>query len=227
MSMIKALIYLQFWEKPGMENFKNLILDEEKRLKTLIENSEKVFSSEKQIREKIAQEIKRLRNEKLETLDFNEKNKIEEEIKKLQIKSSRYIFQDPAVLRSPYFGILELLDTKLGKLAYKIGKKTIFGENGNVSVIDWREAPVSRLFYEYESDEDYDEDIRGQERTGQIKLKRRVGIKNRELRSISEKNKTLITVSYTHLTLPTILLVQISVVAVSLKKKTLQDKDSR
>eukprot|EP00831_Metopus_contortus_P074885 TRINITY_DN6844_c0_g1_i5.p1 TRINITY_DN6844_c0_g1~~TRINITY_DN6844_c0_g1_i5.p1 ORF type:complete len:145 (-),score=37.35 TRINITY_DN6844_c0_g1_i5:3-437(-) len=35
----------------------------------------------------------------------------------------------------------------------------------------------------------------------------------------------LIPVSYTHLTLPTILLVQISVVAVSLKKKTKQEAD--
>ncbi|MDY0360752.1 MAG: 3'-5' exonuclease [Desulforegulaceae bacterium] len=175
-----------------MELFKNIISDEETRLKNLIENSKKVFSDEKKTRENIAEEIKQLRKEKLETLDFNEKNKIEEDIKRLQIKSSRYIFQDPAVLRSPYFGILELLDSKLGRLSYKIGKKTIFGENGKVSVIDWREAPISRLFYEYESGEDYDEDIRGQERSGEIKLKRRVGIKNKELKSISEKKTTLV-----------------------------------
>jgi DNA helicase-2/ATP-dependent DNA helicase PcrA len=174
-----------------MDKFEDIISAEEKRLKDLIEKSEKIFSEEKEIREKIAKEIKQLRKEKLELLDFNEKNKIEEDIKKLQIKSSRYVFQDPAVLRSPYFGILELDDNDLGNLSYKIGKKTIFGENGEVSVIDWREAPISRLFYEYESQETYDEDIRGQERSGEIKLKRRVSIKNRELKSIAENNFTI------------------------------------
>ncbi|MDY0133105.1 MAG: UvrD-helicase domain-containing protein [Desulforegulaceae bacterium] len=175
-----------------MEKFKNIISTEEKNLKDLIEVSEKVFSEEKSIREKISQEIKQLRREKLELLDFNEKNKIEKEIIRLQLQSSRYIFQDPKILRSPYFGILELEDHQLGKLSYKIGKKTIFGKDGEISVIDWREAPISRLFYEYESGEEYDEDIRGMERSGTINLKRRVGIKNRDLKSISEKDFTLV-----------------------------------
>lgn len=174
-----------------MDKFEQIISCEEKRLKDLIEESEKVFLEEKSVKEKIAGEIKQLRSEKLEAMDFNEKNKIEEQIKQLKLKSSRYIFQDLSILRSPYFGVLELEDNLLGRLSYKIGKKTVFGKDGKVSVIDWREAPVSRLFYEYESGENYDEDIRGQERNGKIIFKRRLGIKNRELKSISEKNITL------------------------------------
>eukprot|EP00831_Metopus_contortus_P029137 TRINITY_DN24009_c0_g1_i1.p1 TRINITY_DN24009_c0_g1~~TRINITY_DN24009_c0_g1_i1.p1 ORF type:complete len:142 (+),score=31.44 TRINITY_DN24009_c0_g1_i1:1-426(+) len=45
-------------------------------------------------------------------------------------------------------------------------------------------------------------------------------VKNNFLERIKQSTKKQIPVSYTHLTLPTILLVQISVVAVSFKKKT-------
>jgi DNA helicase-2/ATP-dependent DNA helicase PcrA len=174
-----------------MSQFNNIIETEEKRVQELIQETLEVMEEDKKHGKSLSSEISDLRKEKLEVNDFSEKNRIEKRIQELYKKSSLYIFQDEKILRSPYFGVLELLDDSLGDLSYKIGKKTIFGKNGSVSVIDWREAPVSRLFYEYEKDEDYDEDIRGKERSGKISLKRRVSIKNRELKSVSEDNIVL------------------------------------
>ncbi|MGM0418873.1 MAG: UvrD-helicase domain-containing protein [Thermodesulfobacteriota bacterium] len=174
-----------------MSEFNNIIETEENRLKGLIKETLEVIEEDKKHRQSLSSEISELRKEKLEVNDFSEKNRIEQRIQDLYKKSSLYIFQDEKILRNPYFGVLELSDDLLGDLSYKIGKKTIFGKNSKVSVIDWREAPVSRLFYEYEKDEEYDEDIRGKERSGKISLKRRISIQNRELKSVSEEDIVL------------------------------------
>lgn len=175
-----------------MENFLDISAHEEKRLKDLINQMEEVFEQDKKIRAKISDDISKLRQDKLDAHEFDEKNAIEKKIEELHQKSSLYIFQEPKILRSPYFGVLELKDNSIGDLSYKIGKKTIFGKDGNVSVVDWREAPISRLFYEYETGDDYDEDIRDQERTGLVDVRRSVVIKDRDLKSISEKETTLL-----------------------------------
>ena len=182
-SKIISGIYL---EKQTMEDFLQTALNEETRLENLINEMEKVFQDDKKIQQEISKEISTLRQEKLDTEDFLEKNKIEEKINELYKKSSLYLFQDPKILRKPYFGVLELDDDKLGRLPYKIGKKTIFGKDGKVSVIDWREAPISRLFYEYDAGENYDEDIRDLERSGKVAVKRSLEITNRELKNIRD-----------------------------------------
>ncbi len=59
-------------------------------------------------------------------------------------------------------------------------------------VLDWREAPISRLYYEYEVEEEYDEEIRGRERTGTISAKRQVDTAGGELRQIMERGILLV-----------------------------------
>ena len=174
-----------------MNDFLDIANQEEDRLKNLISEMEEVFDQDKKIRMDISSNISSLRKEKLEAQDYLEKNKIEEKINELHKKSTCYLFQDSKVLRNPYFGILQLEDDSLGGLSYKIGKKTIFGKGGTVSVIDWREAPISRLFYEYEAGEKYDEDIRNQERSGIVSKKRQLTISSRNLKVIREKGLLL------------------------------------
>ena len=175
-----------------MKKFNTLISREENRLQNLLSTIFKVINEEENIKKSMSEEIKKLRKEKLESNSYSEKNNIEAKIEKIYSKYSTYCFHDIKILRAPYFGVIDLEDDKFGALSYKIGKNTIFGESGKVEVIDWREAPVSRLFYEYDSGESYDEDIRDIERTGIIKSKTKLGISKKVLLSISEGQTNLI-----------------------------------
>lgn len=101
-------------------------------------------------------------------------------------------FQDGQVLSRPYFGILEIEDDALGKLSYSLGRQSFFDRKGKAIVIDWREAPISRLYYEYEAGELYDEEIRGRDRSGVVRLKRQVETNGTELKKIAEKGTFLL-----------------------------------
>lgn len=55
-------------------------------------------------------------------------------------------------------------------------------------IIDWRKAPISRLYYDYEEGDEYDDEIAGVERQGEIRLKRAYRGRLGELSSIDLKD---------------------------------------
>src|SRR5690606_7026381 len=69
--------------------------------------------------------------------------------------------------RSPYFGrlVLEEGDRKREVL---IGRSTYLDSKTGIRIVDWRDAPVSRLYYRYEEGDEYDEEFGGREVTGEI-----------------------------------------------------------
>lgn len=165
---------------------------EEKRLATTISEMRRTLAGEVEDRRALNEELAAFRKEKLVSQDWKEKNAIEEEMGKVRARMAGRSYQDTRVLLKPYFGILEMEDDDLGGLSYCLGKGTFHGESGKVLVIDWRDAPISRLYYEYDAGEAYDEDIRGRERNGVISAKRQVEITGGNLQSISEKGMTLV-----------------------------------
>jgi DNA helicase II / ATP-dependent DNA helicase PcrA len=87
------------------------------------------------------------------------------------------------LLTSPYFARVVLEEAEGSRtriIEYKLGKKTHLDS----SIIDWKNAPLARLFYEYEEGEEYLEDIRGRERTGKILRKHKVKINEANLISL-------------------------------------------
>jgi DNA helicase II / ATP-dependent DNA helicase PcrA len=82
---------------------------------------------------------------------------------------------------SPYFGHLRLeengehLDILLGKATWL---------HGGVTIVDWRHAPVSRIFYRYKQGEPYEEQIAGRERSGEVLARRTLTIRDQVLRRI-------------------------------------------
>lgn len=58
-------------------------------------------------------------------------------------------------------------------------------------IIDWRKAPISKLFYNYEEGDDFAEDIQGREREGIIKLKRSFQGKMNKLNVIETAQGTI------------------------------------
>lgn len=84
----------------------------------------------------------------------------------------------------PYFARLEVQEERASgpvRLDYKIGFET----NLDCRIIDWRDAPLSKLFYHYEEGEEYWEEIHSHERTGIIAGKIRVDIKDSTLVQVS------------------------------------------
>ena len=78
-------------------------------------------------------------------------------------------------IRSPYFGRMLLKEGERQR-EVMIGRSTYLDTQSGIRIVDWRDAPVSRLYYRYEEGDDYDEEFGGREVYGEVVLKRRVNI---------------------------------------------------
>jgi len=102
-----------------------------------------------------------------------------------QLRTSR---ERPRVApESPYFGHLRLRE-KGREWNVCLGKATFI--QGDVSIVDWRNAPVSQLFYRYEQGDEYDEELVGRARTGTIVVRRTVTIRDASLRRVDAPEGT-------------------------------------
>ena len=93
------------------------------------------------------------------------------------------------MLDKPYFARFEVEEEQRGalrKIEYKLG----FTANSDCRIMDWRKAPVSKLYYDYQEGEDYCEEIQGQERSGRVTLRHALEIKGGKLSKISAKGRT-------------------------------------
>jgi DNA helicase-2/ATP-dependent DNA helicase PcrA len=104
---------------------------------------------------------------------------------------------DPA---SPYFGrlILEEDDPKARngqgtrRREVLIGRGTFLDPKTGIRIVDWRDAPVSRIYYRYEEGDDYDENFGGREIEGQVLTRRSLSISDGRLRRIGCPQGTFI-----------------------------------
>jgi len=91
---------------------------------------------------------------------------------------------------SPYFAHLRLReDGRERDLC--LGRAT-FIEHG-VRIVDWRNAPISKLYYRYGQGEDYEEEVAGRLRTGEVVARRAVTIRHGRLERIEAPEGTFIT----------------------------------
>ena len=77
------------------------------------------------------------------------------------------------LLKQPYFARVRYKE-KGREVEFKLGLAS-FPE---MRIIDWRKAPISTLYYDYEEGEEYDDEIAGRDRQGVVTLKR--GYQGRE-----------------------------------------------
>jgi len=86
--------------------------------------------------------------------------------------------------KSPYFGHLALEEN--GKRRdVLIGRGTYLDSKSGIRIVDWRDAPVSRLFYRYEEGDDYDEVFGDREVSGTVAIRRSLTIVDATLRRVS------------------------------------------
>jgi DNA helicase-2/ATP-dependent DNA helicase PcrA len=95
----------------------------------------------------------------------------------------------PVDRKSPYFGHLRLSES--GKRRdVLIGARSYVEPGGGVQIVDWRNAPVSRLFYRYEEGDGYEERLGDRLVEGEILARRTVAIVEAELRRVASPEGT-------------------------------------
>ena len=85
--------------------------------------------------------------------------------------------------RSPYFGRLVLSENDRRREVL-IGRSTYLDTQSGIRIVDWRDAPVSRLYYRYQEGDDYSENFGGRETEGEIVTRRSLTIAEGQLRRI-------------------------------------------
>ncbi|HXJ33364.1 MAG TPA: ATP-binding domain-containing protein [Candidatus Eisenbacteria bacterium] len=82
---------------------------------------------------------------------------------------------------SPYFAHLRLRENRAVQ-EILIGKTTRLLPG--YPIVDWRNAPISRVFYRYRQGEEYEEEIAGRVKEGVVLARRTVSIRDRQLRRV-------------------------------------------
>jgi len=87
---------------------------------------------------------------------------------------------DPA---SPYFAHLGLREEGKRREVL-VGKRGFVDRQSGVQIVDWRNAPISQVYYRYEEGDDYDEEIAGRRLSGVVEVRRNLSIMGGRLRRI-------------------------------------------
>jgi DNA helicase-2/ATP-dependent DNA helicase PcrA len=97
--------------------------------------------------------------------------------------------QLPVDITSPYFAHIRLREHGKCKDVL-VGKRGFIDRQSNVQIVDWRNAPVSRIYYRYEEGDDYEEEIAGRRVEGFVEARRNVSIARSNLRRIGAPQGT-------------------------------------
>jgi DNA helicase-2/ATP-dependent DNA helicase PcrA len=97
--------------------------------------------------------------------------------------------QLPVDITSPYFAHIRLREHGRSKDVL-VGKRGFIDRQSNVQIVDWRNAPVSRIYYRYEEGDDYEEEIAGRRVEGLVEARRNVSIARSNLRRIGTPQGT-------------------------------------
>jgi Superfamily I DNA and RNA helicases len=91
--------------------------------------------------------------------------------------------------RSPYFGHLRLRERVAGRGEVErdvfIGRATFTDPRTRIAIVDWRNAPVSQLYYRYSEGSDYEETFGEREVEGDVLVRRTVTIQDGTLLRIA------------------------------------------
>ena len=93
----------------------------------------------------------------------------------------------PVDVQSPYFAHLRLKLSEKGKTRVSdvlIGKRGLIDRQAGVQIVDWRDAPVSQIYYRYDEGDDYEEELASGTLKGEVLARRNVTIARSLVRRI-------------------------------------------
>jgi DNA helicase-2/ATP-dependent DNA helicase PcrA len=93
----------------------------------------------------------------------------------------------PIEVSSPYFAHMQLKTQTRGEEKTSdvlIGKRGLIDRDAGVQIVDWRDAPVSQIYYRYDEGDDYEEDLPSGMLRGEVLARRNVTIARSLLRRI-------------------------------------------
>ncbi|MEM6925912.1 MAG: DNA helicase UvrD, partial [Myxococcota bacterium] len=90
---------------------------------------------------------------------------------------------------SPYFAHLRLSENGRARDVF-LGKTTRI--SGRLRIVDWRDAPISRLFYAYQQGEEYEEEFGGRVHEGEVEARRTLTIQQGELQRVDAPEGTFV-----------------------------------
>lgn len=85
------------------------------------------------------------------------------------------------LVKRPYFARLVVEEAGSKSIEYRIGTVG----NSECRIIDWRKAPISKLYFEYKEGEEYSEEIQGRERSGIVRTRNSLEIRGGVLQRIT------------------------------------------
>jgi DNA helicase-2/ATP-dependent DNA helicase PcrA len=92
---------------------------------------------------------------------------------------------------NPYFGHLRIKEGRSGKRRdVLIGKRTMLDNGDGLSIVDWRNAPVSRLYYRYDEQDEYEEEFDDRNIEGTVLVRRSLVVNGGELRRVDAPQGT-------------------------------------
>ena len=103
--------------------------------------------------------------------------------------------------KSPYFGHLRLDETytvrggqgeKQRRRDVLVGSKQYLDASAGIRIVDWRNAPVSRIFYRYRESDPYEETLGDQPVEGTVAARRTVAIVDGVLRKVTAPQGTFV-----------------------------------
>ena len=99
----------------------------------------------------------------------------------------------PADPRNPYFAHLRLRDRESDEVRdIMIGRRAFIDTQQGVTVVDWRNSPISRIYYRYEEGDEYEESFAGQTRLGVVELRRTLTIADGHLSRVQSGDIVLV-----------------------------------
>ena len=97
----------------------------------------------------------------------------------------------PVDVASPYFAHMTLREGDKQRDVL-IGKRGFIDRESNVQIVDWRNAPISQIYYRYHEGDDYAEEIAGRTLEGVVLVRRNISIAGGKLRRIGTPDGTFV-----------------------------------
>jgi DNA helicase IV len=168
-----------------------IIATEEQRLVEICEAADRYCRERREQLHTHQQKIRALETERINSNTPREIDKLTFEIQRLsQYNPAMYLvpFEQMA---SPYLAGITIRDDDpaIGRKHILFGKQSLM-VGSKVMVTDWRKAQISKLYYEWDEGEEYEDDIGERERSGTIEKKIAYGISRRELLSLQSGTGT-------------------------------------